>query len=106
MIGLLKALGATNIQVQKIFLRKGLMIAITGVVLGTLAGLGFSFLQQYFGFIRLDESAYYIAVAPVKIIWWQVLFVQGGTFLVAFLILFIPSLLVRTIRPVTALRFD
>jgi len=106
MIGLLKALGATNSQVQKIFWRKGLIITITGVVLGTVAGLGFSFLQQYFGFIRLDESAYYIAVAPVKIIWWQVLLVQVGTFLVAFLILFIPSLLVRTIRPVRALRFD
>ena len=106
MIGLLKALGATNQLVQMIFWRKGLIITVTGVLSGTAIGLALALLQQYFGIIRLDETAYYLSVAPVKIIWWQVLLVQAGTFFVAFLILFIPSLLVRTIRPVTALRFD
>ena len=103
---LLKALGATNRQVQMIFWRKGLLITITGVVAGTAIGLALGLLQQKYGLIRLDETAYYLSVAPVKIIWWQVLLVQAGTFIVAFLILLIPSLLVRTIKPVTALRFD
>jgi len=106
MIGLLKALGATNRQVQNVFWRQGWIITISGIFLGTLLGLLFCFLQQQFGWIQLDETAYYISVAPVKIIWWQVLLVQAGTFLVAFIILMLPALLVRTIRPVAALRFD
>ena len=106
MVGLLKALGATNSQLQKIFWRQGLIITITGVLSGTIIGLILSFLQLQFGIIKLDETAYYLSIAPIKIIWWQVLLIQAGTFAVAFVILFIPSLLVRTIRPVTALRFD
>jgi lipoprotein-releasing system permease protein len=106
MVGLLKALGATNLQMQSIFWRQGLIITVVGVLSGTIFGLFLSFLQQQFGFIKLDESAYYLSVAPVKIIWWHILLVQLFTFAIAFLILFIPTLLVRTIRPVKALRFD
>lgn len=106
MVGLMKALGATNGQLQKIFWRQGLIITIVGVLSGTIIGLLLSFIQQQYGVIKLDEAAYYLSVAPVKIIWWQVLLVQAGTFAVAFVILFIPSLLVRAIQPVKALRFD
>lgn len=106
MIGLLKALGATNRQVQNIFLYQGVLIATRGIIVGTIIGLFLAFLQQQFGIIRLDESAYYLSVAPIKIIWWQVVLVQVGTILFSFMVLMIPSLLVRTVRPVTALRFD
>jgi lipoprotein-releasing system permease protein len=106
MIGLLKAVGAVDGQVLQIFWRQGLIIAGLGILLGNVLGLGICLLQQYTGFIRLDEAAYYVAEAPVKIIWWQVLAVNVLTFLTCFLILLIPSLLVRKIKPVTALRFE
>jgi lipoprotein-releasing system permease protein len=106
MIGLLKAVGAADGQVQKIFWQQGLIVAGFGILLGNMLGLGLCFLQQQTGFIRLDEVAYYVAQAPVKIIWWQVLLVNVFTFVVCFLVLLIPSLLVRRMKPVTALRFD
>jgi lipoprotein-releasing system permease protein len=106
MIGLLKATGATNSQVQVIFWNQALIIAVVGLTLGTLLGLGICWLQQTTGFIKLDESAYYVATAPVRIIWWHVLLINVVTFVVSFLILFIPSLLVRKMSPVKALRFE
>jgi lipoprotein-releasing system permease protein len=106
MIGLLKATGADNLQVQTIFWNQALMITLAGMIIGTLLGIGLCWLQQRTGFIRLDDAAYYVAKAPVKIIWWQVLLVNAATFVISFLILLIPSLIVRKISPVKALRFE
>lgn len=106
MIGLLKATGAMDTQVQSIFWQQGIIIALAGIVLGNLLGLGLCWLQQATGFIRLDEAAYYVAKAPIKIIGWQVVIVNLTTLIVSLLVLLIPSLLVRNIKPVTALRFE
>ena len=106
MIGLLKAVGATDLQVQGVFWRQGVRIGFKGVLWGNLLGLAIAFIQQATGFIRLDESAYYIREAPVKLIWWQIVWVDMVTLIVCFLVLLLPSLLVRRIRPVEALRFD
>ncbi len=106
MIGLLKAVGASNHHIQRVFWNQGIMIAVAGVLFGNILGLGLCFLQQQTGFIRLDESAYYMTVAPVQVIWWQVVLVNVITFLVSFGILFLPSLLVRKISPVKVLRFE
>lgn len=106
MIGLLKAVGATDVQVQSIFWRQGIRIGFKGVIWGTALGLAIALIQQATGFIRLDESAYYIREAPVKLIWWQIVWVDIVTLLVCFLVLLLPSFLVRRIRPVEALRFD
>lgn len=106
MIGLLKALGATNWTVQQIFLRHSLFITITGIALGTAFALGFLYLQQATGFIKLEEEAYYLSQAAVKIIWWQVAAVCIGTLLICILVLMIPTILVRKIQPVKAIRFS
>jgi lipoprotein-releasing system permease protein len=53
----------------------------------------------------MNEDAYYMASAPVKIIWWQVGAVAGGTLVVCFLTLIIPTLIIRMISPVKAMRF-
>jgi lipoprotein-releasing system permease protein len=106
MVGILKALGATNWTVQKIFLNHSAFITLTGIVIGSLLGLGLLWLQQSTGFIHLPEDAYYMDKAEVKIIWWQVAIVVGGTLVVSVLVLLIPSFIVRRIQPIRAIRFS
>ncbi|MFM1776062.1 MAG: hypothetical protein RJA53_1672 [Bacteroidota bacterium] len=105
MIGLLKSMGATNWTIQKIFIVYASFITLAGVGFGLIIGLGICFLQQATGFITLDEASYYISVAPVKIIGWQVAAVCAGTTIVCFVSLFLPTLLIPKISPVKAIEF-
>ena len=105
MVGVLKALGASDQLVQRIFLMQGAIIAVIGIALGNIVGLGFCWLQQRYGFISLPEDMYYISKAESRVIWWQVLLVNGGTFLVCFLVLIIPTFIIKRIQPVKAIQF-
>jgi lipoprotein-releasing system permease protein len=105
MVGILKAVGSTNGSIQQIFLYHAGFITLMGVGIGFIAGVGICLLQQYTGFISLDESTYYVSKAPVHIVWWQVALVCAGTAIVCFLSLIVPTLLVRSIKPVKAIQF-
>jgi lipoprotein-releasing system permease protein len=105
MIGILKALGASNWTVQKIFLHHSAIITFTGIVIGAAFALSLLFLQMKTGFLRLQEEAYYMQTATVKIVWWQVMAVGAGTLFVSFLVLLIPSFIVRKIQPIKAIHF-
>lgn len=106
MIGTLKALGASDWMIQKIFLQHSVLITVSGIVLGLIIALSLLWLQQKTGFVHLDEDAYYMQTAVVKIDWTQVAWVAVGTLVISFLVLLIPSFLVKKIQPVKAMRFS
>jgi len=106
MIGVLKALGASDWTIQRIFLAHSALITLGGLLIGTGLSLLLLWLQQRYQFVKLKEEEYYMTTAAVRIDWTQIATVVGGTLLLSLLVLLIPSLLVRKIRPIKAIRFS
>ena len=106
MIGILKAMGANNTAIRRIFLLNASNIIVRGMLWGNIIGIGLCFLQQQFGLIKLPEGSYYVSVAPVQLDWVWILMLNLGTFLVSIIFLIIPSLFVSSIRPIKAIRFN
>lgn len=106
MIGILKALGARNRQVAGIFLMKATYLIVLGLIIGNGIGLSLAHLQKQYGWFKLDEETYYMSVVPIEINWDKIVFLNLGTVLICLIILYIPSLLVRTVSPVKAIRFE
>lgn len=106
MIGILKAMGANNKGIRRIFLFNAAHIIVWGMVIGNVLGIGLCLLQQQYGIIQLPEASYYVSEAPVKLDMWWILFLNLGTFAVSMIFLIIPSLFVARIRPIRAIRFN
>ncbi|MBU3682215.1 MAG: ABC transporter permease [Flavobacterium sp.] len=106
LIGILKALGASNWSVRKLFLFNAFHLIVKGLLWGNGIGLGLLFLQHYFGIIHLNPENYYVNEAPVYIDWLYVVALNLGTILVCLLVLLIPSYIITKISPIKAIRFD
>lgn len=106
MIGILKALGANNWMIRKVFLYNALYLMTRGLFWGNLIGIGILLIQQYFGVIQLNPENYYVDVAPVYINWFYILALNLGTVFICLLVLLIPSYIITKISPVKAIRFD
>jgi lipoprotein-releasing system permease protein len=106
MIGLLKAIGMPNVQIRQVFVYASLMIVLIGMSAGTALGIGICLLQQEFGWLKLDETVYYIDQVPIFLDPMVILGINGLTFACCFILLFLPSYIIHTITPIKALRFD
>jgi len=105
MIGLLKTLGSPNFQIRRIFFYVGIRLAIKGLFIGNVVGLGICWLQYQFKIIPLDAANYYMDTVPIVFDWPLFGLLNGGVLLLIALILFIPTFLISRIRPVQALTF-
>lgn len=106
MIGILKALGADNWSVRKIFLYNAFYLIVRGLFWGNGIGITLLLIQQYFGVIKLNPENYYVNQAPVCISLGYILLLNLLTVTVCFLVLLIPSYIITKISPVKAIRFD
>ena len=105
MVGLLKAIGAPDSMIQKIFMFNGIVIMSKGMFYGNLIGFTFYYSQLQWGWISLDPATYFVSVAPVSIAWFEALFLNLIFLGLATLLLWIPSKIVLKISPSQVLRF-
>jgi lipoprotein-releasing system permease protein len=106
MIGMLKAMGATNKQVRQIFIFNGIMLVAKGLIIGNIIGLGLCYIQDKFRLITLDPENYYMKFVPISWNWPVILGLNGLTMLLITVVLMIPTMIVSGISPVKAIRFD
>lgn len=106
MIGLLKALGARNAQVRRIFFWNGMKILGRGLLLGNLIGLGIGFLQDQFKLLPLDAASYYMSYVPIDWNWAVFFWLNVGIALLTALVLWIPVLVISKVDPIKSIRFD
>ena len=105
MIGVLKALGTKNKLQRKVFLLHGIHILIKGLILGNVLGLGLCLIQKYGKIVKLNESDYYLSVAPIHFNALSVLLLNVGIIVVTFVFLIIPTILIFKITPIKAIGY-
>ena len=106
MIGILKALGAADLSIRKVFLYNAGYIITKGMLWGNITGLLLCFIQMKFHPVGLPQESYFMSYVPVNINLLHVLLLNAGTILVCVCMLIIPSFIVSKISPVKAIRFD
>ena len=106
MIGLLKALGATNRTIRHTFLWFAVFIIGKGLLIGNAIGLGLCLLQHFTGLVKLDASAYYVSTVPVELNIPLILLLNIATLLVSVLVLIGPSYLISHIHPSKSMRYE
>lgn len=106
MIGILKALGADNRSIRKIFLYNAFYLILRGLAFGNLIGIGILLIQKYFGIVKLNPENYHVNEAPVYLDFTYIFLLNAGTIVVCLAVLLIPSFIITRISPVKAIRFD
>jgi len=105
-IGILKAVGARNWSIRKIFLYQVALLILRGMLWGNVIGLSLCFIQSQFGIFSLNPEVYYLNKVPIKLDFYQWLFLNIGTIVVCLISLYIPSYIVTKISPTKSIKFD
>lgn len=106
MIGILKAMGCNNKQLQTAFLFVAMRLTARGLFWGNLIGLGLCWIQATWHIIPLDPENYYLEWVPVSIDCWHILVLNIATLFITLLILIVPSAFVAHIAPSKAIQTE
>ena len=106
MIGVLKALGATNYTIRQVFLFFAVFLIGRGLLWGNVIGIGLCLLQQCTHLVKLDPTTYYVDAVPVMLDLPALLVLNAATLLISVGMLIGPSLLISRIKPAKSIRFE
>ena len=106
MIGVLKALGADNTSIRKIFLSFSAFLIGKGMLWGNVIGVSLCLIQEIFHPIKLNPSDYYVSTVPLDFDMGIFILLNLCTFLVSLLMLIGPSYLISRIHPARSIRFE
>jgi lipoprotein-releasing system permease protein len=106
MIGIMKAMGAENLSVRKIFLYLSGFLTARGLLWGNIIAIGVCLIQLKFQILKLDPSAYFLDSVPINFHIGRILLINLITLAGIMLILIIPSTIITKISPVKTIRFD
>ena len=106
LIGILKALGANNSFIRRIFIFETILLVGKGVIWGNLLGFGIVILQYFTHLIPLDAATYYVNYVPMAFPWGGLILLNLGLILVSWLVLLAPSAIVSQISPARVMHFE
>lgn len=106
LIGILKALGADNRFIRRIFIREATILIGKGMLWGNLLGLSLAALQYGLHLIPLDASTYYVSYVPVAFPWLGLLLLNMLIISVSLLTLLAPTSIATRISPAKVMHFE
>lgn len=105
LVGMLKAMGASNWIIQKVFLYNAFYLIGLGMLFGNIFGIGFGYFQSHTHFFKLDQASYYMSFVPIQFNWVELVVLNICTLIICLLVMILPSMLVTRIEPVKAIQF-
>lgn len=106
LIGTLKALGADNQFVRRIFIYQAIMLVGKGMLWGNVLGIALCLLQFTTHAIPLNAASYYVSYVPMAFPWGWWMLLNVVTLALSWLILLAPSSIVAQISPAKVMHFE
>lgn len=105
-IAILKSMGATRQSIMKIFMAEGLIIGVTGTLLGVGGGYLIGYLLDKYQFIKLPSDVYHLDRLPVNMQPLDFVLVSVSAILISFLATLYPAWSASRLNPVEVLRYE
>ncbi len=104
-IAILKAMGAMDSSIRKIFIYKGMIIGAVGTLLGVCLGFIVCKLLEKYKFIQLPGDVYYISTLPVRLEALDVFIISSAAMVICFLATLYPANQASKLNPIEAIRY-
>ena len=104
-IGILRAMGAGPAFIRRVFFWEGNLIALTGITIGVILGVGISVFLAVYPVLELPSDIYYITKVPVDLKLSNILATAAVSYLLCMLSAVYPALRASRVSPVDAIRY-